>query len=535
MIKIVSTANIRAIEAAAEAGGLTDAELMERAGRVVAYRTLELLDRVPTPDRAVTILVGGGKNGSDGLIAGRAIAEQSSALVRFYLLTRRAEDDPHLRAVVDAGLSVTYADEDQRQRVLINLIASANIVIDALFGIGVKLPLREDAAKVLRFAAQALEGDADEQPLIDPVAPMPPRRRPYVIALDCPSGLDCDTGEVDKHTLAADETITFIAAKPGLLTFPGAEAVGALRVSSLGVPSTLPALRAASTFVVDAPYVQPRLPARTANAHKGTYGKALIVGGSARYVGAPALAANGAYAVGVGLVTVATIAANVPALGAQHLETTWLPLPHEDGTLNAEAAKQLIRESHDYDAVLVGCGMGLTAATRVFIAELFPQTRASSNAMPHWVIDADALNALSEIDSWWTRLPAETILTPHPGEMARLCSMTTTEVNARRWEVAAEKAAVWNAIIILKGAHTVIASPNGEIAVMPFKTSALAKAGTGDTLAGMIVGLLAGGMSPFDAAVCGAHLHGAAGVRAASVYGERGVLARDVAAAVRLP
>ncbi|MDZ4765217.1 MAG: NAD(P)H-hydrate dehydratase [Chloroflexota bacterium] len=530
MIKIVSVEQIRAIEAAADTGGLTYTELMERAGRVVAFRALELLEHLPTGDKAVTILVGGGNNGGDGLVAGRIIAEQNAALVRFYLLARRADDDGVFRAVTDAGLSVAYAEDDQRQRVLINMIASANVVIDALFGIGVTLPLRDEAAKILRFAAQAVEGEADEPPLRDPASPTPPRRRPYVIALDCPSGLDCDTGAMDKNTLHADETITFIAAKPGLLTFPGATAVGDLRISSLGVPPTLPDLRGAKRFLADAAYVEPLLPARTPDTHKGTYGKALIVGGSTRYMGAPALAANGAYAVGAGLVSVATPAPVAFALAGGLLETTWLPLAHSDGDLNADAAALTLKEMSNYDALAVGCGMGTTDSTRTFLDTLLPHPPTLSLRL---LLDADALNILSEMGEWWTRLPAETILTPHPGEMARLCRVSTADVNAQRWTLAAEKAAAWNAIIVLKGAHTVIASPSGEIAVMPFKTSALAKAGTGDTLAGMIVGLLAGGLKPFDAAVCGAYLHGAAGVRAGKTYGERGTLARDVANVAR--
>ncbi len=264
MTKVVSVEAMRQIEAAADAAGITYAEMMESAGSAVARRVLDLIAALPDPTEArITLLIGPGNNGGDGLVAGRVIAESSGALVRFYLLTRRDETDPHLKAVQDRGLLVANAEDDQRYRVLTNMIASAHVVVDALFGIGLELPLRDTAAKLLRAVQKALDvedGEADPRPVI--LSQPTPRRatRPYILAVDCPSGLDCDSGEIDKNALDADETVTMIAAKPGLLTFPGAAAVGKLTIASAGVPATTAGLKDATTAVADPDSIRALLP-----------------------------------------------------------------------------------------------------------------------------------------------------------------------------------------------------------------------------------------------------------------------------------
>ncbi len=373
--------------------------------------------------------------------------------------------------------------------------------------------------------------------------------------MDCPSGLDCDSGELDKNALPVDETVTFIAAKPGLFTFPGAAAVGAITVGSAGVPDKTETLKDVQRFVVDPDTVRDLLPARPVDGHKGTYGKALIVGGSVNYTGAPGLAARAAYRSGVGLVTVGAPSPTVAALAAHWMETTWLLFPHDLGVLASGAAPLIRKEAATFDALLIGPGMGREKTTGEMLTALLkteahaPVKRqamgfAATNdendsddkqdqALPPLVIDADALFLLAQMEDWWKLLPAETILTPHPGEMATLAGTNTKDVQSRRWQIAEEKAREWGVILVLKGAHTLIAAPDGRMAVLPFKTSALATAGTGDVLAGTITGMLAQGLKPFDAAVVAGYLHGLAGEQAALKVGsERSVVAGDVAEAL---
>ncbi|MCU0497915.1 MAG: NAD(P)H-hydrate dehydratase [Anaerolineae bacterium] len=525
MIQVLTKAQIQQAEREADQAGHSYEQMMAFAGRSVASRAIELVQGRAQPK--FTILVGSGNNGGDGLVAGRVIAETiADAQVRFYLLTRR--DDPNFEAIQALGLFIAYAEDDDG-RVIRHMVASADLVIDALYGIGVRLPISGDAQKILRQTRQALNENLKlqrDRVLIDPLLPHQVERPPkqYVLAVDCPSGLDCDTGEIDPNALHADETITFIAAKPGLLTFPGAAAVGQLWVSKLQLPDDLPTLGQATPILLDQDTARNLLPPRPVDGHKGTFGKLLIVAGSINYTGAVALCARSAYRSGVGVVSVGAPSSVITALATGLIEATWIPLPDDHGVI-AENATQMI-QTHviTSEALLIGPGLGREQTTRAMLKALL--TTAHDTA---WVIDADGLNLLSEIPDWWTLLPSDAILTPHPGEMARLCGLTIAEVQANRIGLAVEKARAWGAVIVLKGAHTVIVTPSGEIAYGPFKTDALATAGTGDILAGLIAGFRTQGVSAFAAAQLGVYLQGYAGLITAEQFGTgRAVIASDI-------
>lgn len=529
MIKVCTVEQIRQIEANADAAGYSYDTMMQTAGRAVAHRIMHHVQRLTDPAEArVTFLIGAGNNGGDGLVAARIVSEETNALVRLYLLKRR--DDPIFEAAQARGLFIAHAEDDQRYRLLTNLIASAHIVVDALFGIGIEPPLRDTAAKLLREVTQALDlrDDPPEDRAINLLELAPRQARPVIIAVDCPSGIDCDTGEVDRNTPTAAETVTFIAAKPGLFSFPGAAHVGDLIVAPLGIPANTEPLKSTLRIVIDADTARDMLPPRPADGHKGTFGTAVVVAGSKQYVGAVGLAAQGVYRAGAGYVRVAAPREVVSALAPQMLEVTWTPLDVLQGSLSPDAVSDVRQAAENAAALLFGPGMGGDDSVRAFVEALL-----NSGELPPLVIDADGLNHLVNIDQWWAKLPAETVLTPHPGEMARLTGRSTGYVQANRWEVVAESAQKWNAVVVLKGAHTLIAHPDGRVAVLPVKTSALATAGTGDVLAGMITGLRAQGTAAFDAAAAGAFLHATAGLIAAEQIGsERAVVAGDVLATV---
>ncbi len=558
MAKIVTAEQMRAIEQASDARGHTYADMMELAGRAVARRVAELLAGIEQP--RVAILVGPGNNGGDGLVAGRVLLETlEGASVGVYLLKPRdPDDDPVFSAAQQAGAFVADAENDAAQgyRVLQNLVANADVLIDALFGTSVRLPIKGEAAKVLQAVRKALiarEAETLRPPLVTPAHPRDPgrARRPLIVAVDLPSGLDPDTGEIDKATLAADETITFAAAKPGLLTFPGAEAVGVLHIADIGLPERLDELEQVSLTLIDAGEVGARLPQRPRDSHKGTFGKAMVVAGSLTYTGAAYLAAAAAYRSGAGLVTVGAPQIIVPVLAGMLPEATWILLPHDLGVLNEAAVKVLRKELEGYTSLLLGPGFGREETTGEFLRELLrpreerrPERiigfvrvagveveapEEDLGALPPLVIDADGLNLLAGIEDWPALLPPNTILTPHPGEFARLSGLEIAEIQADRLAHARDKAAAWNAIVVLKGAFTVVAAPDGRAAIAPFASAALARAGTGDVLSGIIAGLLAQGLEPFDAALCAVWLHGAAGERAAGQIGTTaGVVAGDL-------
>ncbi len=556
MPKIVTVEQMRAIEQAADARGHSYADMMEIAGHAIAERVYELVMALEEP--RISILVGPGNNGGDGLVAGRVLAEElPNAHIGAFLLKARGEDDENFVRARDAGVFMADAAQDGGQgfRVLQNLVANADVVVDALFGTSVRLPIKGDAAKMLQAAHKALALRKADRPQRGYATPADPAQDaawpdPVIVAVDAPSGLDCDTGEIDPNTLYADETITLAAVKPGLLTYPGAAAVGMLHVGSIGLPARLPELDDVPVELVDVARVAASLPERSGNSHKGTFGKLMVTAGSLNYIGAAYLVASAAYRIGAGLVTVAAPQIIIPTLAGMIPEATWLLLPHDMGVINEAAVKVLREEIAGYSAMVLGPGLGREDVTADFLRALLAPKQDVNHTRPFGfvlpddgpgespdeeiallplVIDADALNLLAGMENWPAMLPPETIITPHPGEFGRLAGLETAEVQADRLALAHEKAAEWNCIVVLKGAHTIIAGPDGRMAVQPFATAALAKAGTGDVLSGTIGGLLAQGLAPFEAAVAGAWLHGMAGVRAGDALGTTaGVTASDV-------
>ncbi|HEX3052926.1 MAG TPA: NAD(P)H-hydrate dehydratase [Aggregatilineaceae bacterium] len=557
MPKIVTTEQMRAIEKAADAKGHRYPAMMEQAGRAVAERVKQLVIGIPQP--RIAILVGPGNNGGDGLVAGRVLKEElEDGTVGVFMLQPRDESDEVFVAARDAGLFLADVENDKpAYRVLQNLVANADVVVDALFGTSLRLPLKGDAAAVLKAAHKALTIRKTESPAPAYMTPADPdqdelRRAPVILAVDCPSGLDCDTGELDSHVLHATETMTFGAAKPGLFVFPGAEAVGVLHVADIGLPPKLKELEDIPLILVGAADAGSRLPERSRNSHKGTFGKAMIAAGSLNYIGAAYLAASSAYRAGAGLVTVAAPQIIIPTLAAMLPEATWILLPHNMGVVNEGAVRVLRQEIEGYSALLLGPGWGHEDVTGEFLRELLrpkeeirharaigfvpleaeaAASDAAAAKLPPIVIDADGLNLLADMKNWPDLVPTNTILTPHPGEFARLAKLTTDEIQANRVQMAQQGASEWQCVVVLKGAFTVVAAPDGQTALLPFATSALASAGTGDVLAGAITGLLAQGLEPFDAAVVGAWLHGMAGVRAEMMLGTAAsVTATDVLA-----
>lgn len=553
MIKVVSIEEMRAIEQAADAQGHSYSDMMQLAGRALADFTLQtILEKALDP--LIVLLVGPGNNGGDGLVAARYLAEDiEEAQVVAYLLQNR--DDAVFHAAQKAGVAMIWAEHDDNCTELENWLGDASIVIDALFGTGTHLPLKGPPTKLLKHLHQSLaDRQAYRTNIVNPTRPAAIIDRPYIIAVDCPSGLDCDTGVLDPLTLYADATITFAAVKLGLLTFPGAEAVGQLLVADIGLPEKLKPYDAVKIALADGSSIQQLLPKRERGGHKGTFGKALIVAGSANYIGAAYLAGSAAYRCGAGLVTVAAPHGIVPTLAAMLPEATWILLPHEMGAINERAVEVVRQELKQYNALLLGPGWGQDEVTQKFLHGLLtplPTTKAkpqigfqvhaasttaddiaSELSLPPMVIDADGLNLLAKVNKWWQLLPKNTILTPHPGEFARLAGLESTQdVQVDRLGIALKYAKKWKCIVVLKGAFTVVAQPNGQATIIPFATSALATAGTGDVLAGAIVGLLAQGLDAPAAAIAGAWLHGFAGVQAENVLGTpTSVIASDVLA-----
>ncbi len=545
-MKIVSTEEMRRIETAADAGGLSFEQMMENAGRAVA----EAIDEwIGAEDSHVVVLVGPGNNGGDGLVVARHLLEMG-ATVDLYVWKRKTKGDENWTLAQDRHISVTLMADDAELQKLRELLAETDVVVDALLGTGVTRPIGGDLKRLLAEARGMI--DRRRQPvdeaLVAPAEGFSQTNPPIVVALDVPSGLNSDTGALDAQALPADMTVTLAAAKRGHVLFPGAGAVGKLVVGDIGIPVDLYADIALE--MATPAQIASLLPARPAGAHKGTFGKALVVAGSVNYTGAAYLAAGSATRVGTGLVTLAPPQAIYPIVAARLVEATYLLLPHDMGVLAPGAVKVLLEKVEDYDALLLGPGFGQEKPTEEFLSQLlgggqkaarhrrlgFAREEAADVKeaalegikLPPLVVDADGLNLLAKLEDWWRQLPPETILTPHPGEMARLVSCETQEVQGDRIGCATEMAVKWGHVVVLKGAHTVVAGPDGRIAVLPFANPAMATAGSGDVLAGAIVGMRAQGLPSFEAALVGAYLHGLAGELARDSLGDAGVVAGDL-------
>ncbi|MDA0270073.1 MAG: NAD(P)H-hydrate dehydratase [Chloroflexi bacterium] len=510
MTKLVTSAGMRALEQAAVAAGVTERELMANAGLAGAQEAWILLG---TEARPVLVLCGPGNNGGDGLVAALRLGEWGVP-VHAYLLRPRADDDPEWLALADAGIEYTLAEGDAGLAALDSLLARAAIVIDALFGTG------------LRPAARPLEGVA--LAVLDRLATArASRMAPQLLALDLPSGVDADTGYADPATVAADTTVAFGAAKVGLVTMPGSAFAGRVETVEIGLPAELVASLPIEAITLRG--IRELVPPRPADGNKGTFGTVVIAAGSRRYPGAARLAAEAAARSGCGLVTLAAPASIQPLL-VGFADATHEPLPETDGTLDAASARALLRAlaGSKARALLVGPGIGTSDATRAFLQHLLAGLDEVEGGLAAAVFDADALNLLAEEPEWWTRLGLPRVLTPHPGEMARLAGTTVAEVQSARLDTALGYAALTGSVVVLKGAGTVVAAPDGRARISDVANSGLAHAGTGDVLAGLIAGLIAQGLEPFDAASVAVYLHGETARQVTDVYGEAAALASDL-------
>ena len=523
-MRLVTPEVMKKLEEAANAAGYTYAEMMQKAGEGVA----EICDSKFTASgqRFAVGLIGGGNNGGDTLIALTGLQKkgwQTNAI----LLKKRQPEDPLL---LDYQLSGGQIDNDENVVDPFSGETGAMIVLDGVLGTGFKPPMAEDIEDKLK-AAQSIF-------------------RTYTwVAVDCPSGVDSTSGEVSPAVPKARLTICLEAVKTGLLTPSAFPYCGEILSVELGISEYSQQHQA--DLVVDQAMARSWLPKRDDFSHKGSYGKVTVAGGCMNYPGAPVLAAKGAYTVGTGLVQVAVPESIAHSGMSGLLEATWLIIEDGGGIISEMAADTLRAGLKKCECLVLGPGIGREEPTRKFIHSLLfkgedgeehgagflgvgkTTTKKESARFPAMVVDADALALLSMEKDWSRKLQGGCVLTPHPGEMALLSGLTVDEIQANRLEITREHARRWGQVLVLKGALTIIASPTGQIGVVPIATSALAKGGTGDVLAGMIGGLIAQGLDPWHAALTGAWMHARAGLAAAFQAGScESVLASDVVRAI---
>ncbi|HEU5228493.1 MAG TPA: NAD(P)H-hydrate dehydratase [Ktedonobacteraceae bacterium] len=498
---IVTVAEMRELEAQADKRcGLTSSLLMQQAGKSAAEIFIAHLPANHTVSGLeILFLIGPGNNGGDGLVMARHL-EQEGAIVHLYDWKR------HKLTVRGHGVA-----EEEAVTELEAIIRHVPYVIDALLGTGHSRPLPEDMRGLIRRVHQERE------------------QRPELrfVAIDLPTGLNSDTGEVDPGTVRADMTITLACPKQGFFFFPGRGYIGELSVGDIGLPSELE--RHLRTEMLTDELIHALLPQRPLDSNKGTFGKVMLFCGSLPYPGSAYLAGSSVLRVGAGLVTLAVTERMLPIYASSLHEATYVLLPEED-TESFNRAKKLTSHLDGYSTLLIGPGLGQSANTREVILQILEYLRGlPEQTRPQLVIDADGLNNLSALEHWWTLLPPGTVITPHPGEMGRLCGgLKVSGGNIERLGLARDKAREWKVVLVLKGACTIITEPEGGTRINWQANPALASAGTGDVLAGMIAGFRAQGLSSFDAASAGVHLHTSASELVSKAVGDAGLLASDL-------
>lgn len=481
--------------------GLPGAVLMENAGAAVAA-----LIEARWPRARPLVLCGKGNNGGDGFVVARRLLARAPRV----LLFGRHEDvkgdaRTHLDAFLRSGGVVETCQLEADWPALRAEVARAELIVDALLGTGLRSAPSGAVGRVVADLAA-----------LDP--------RPPIVAVDLPSGVDSDSGDLAWPAVRADVTVTFAAPKHGLVLPPACDAAGELRVADIGIPREVCA-RGARLWLIEARDAAAAFPRRVPGSHKGTYGHVLVLAGSPGKTGAAALAAAAALRCGAGLVTAATPEDALPLLVSQaRLEVMTAALPGRGWS--RAAVEPALELAATRQAVVLGPGIGTDPGAAEFVQAFAPRCPVPL------IVDAGGVSGLAAAGAEGRALlrprPRATVLTPHPGEMGQLTGQSAGKVQRRRLETARAVADDSGACVVLKGQRTLVAEPGGRAAVNPTGNAGMATAGTGDVLAGMVGALLARGLPAWDAATAAVYLHGLAGDEAARRLGHEALLAGDV-------
>ncbi len=504
-MKVATVAQMRTLDhTAITRYGISGPILMENAGEAAYYVMLQTLEDLAGLNAVV--VCGSGHNGGDGLVVARKLHAMAARVQVFCLGKPEKFDEtvrPFYEMVQRLEIPVTLLPDEASLAALAQALDHADAVVDAIFGTGLSRPVGGRYARAIE--------------LIN-TCPAP------VFSIDIPSGIHGDTGQVMGVAIRADATITFGLPKPGNLIYPGYEYGGELYVSHISFP---PALYQREDLHLAVSPLEP-LPPRPGDAHKGSVGKVLFVAGAARYLGAPYFAAMGFLRAGGGLAYLATPETAAPFIAARGNEIVFLPQKATAaGTLALSNLDGILAASQEMAMVCLGSGVSLEEETQTLVRELARRVEKPL------LVDGDGLTALVGHADWIAQRAAPTILTPHPGEMARLLGVSVREVQGDRVAAALQAAQQWQATVVLKGPHTLIAHPDGRAYFNMSGNPGMATAGSGDVLTGVIAGMV--GAMHLDvpaAARMGVFIHGLAGDLAALEVGEDGLVAGDILAAV---
>lgn len=488
--------------------GLPGAILMENAGTKVA----EAVDRLSkerhlSPHDPIVILAGHGNNGGDGFVAARRLADLGYAVLLCLISpVEKLKGDALLHFEVYRRRQLPlWVWREEAAHELWNHLAKAKVVVDALLGTGVQREVRSPYREVIRRLNEMGEGK-------------------IIVSVDLPSGLCADTGEILGEAVKATHTVTMACPKKGFFLQAGPQVIGEWQVAEISIPPSLAErLPVALPRLITPEAAAKSLPPRPPHGHKGTFGHVLVVGGSAHYVGAPLMTALAALASGAGLVTLAVPETIYPYVAAQSPLPIFLPLTVEQGRLGRQALQELDERLSQYDVMVVGPGLGRWPEGSEWLKHLLKKWGKPA------VIDADALTLIKPVLAHFSPEEKERfLLTPHPGEMARLMGISVDEVEGDRLGVSRRFAQKEGVYLVLKGHRTIVITPSGQQWINPLGHSALGKGGAGDVLAGMLAAILAQKASMLEAGLAAVYLHALAGEQCALKKSSYAVLATDL-------
>lgn len=481
--------------------GIPGIVLMENAGRAV----VDEMNNLEKPVNKVLILCGTGNNGGDGFVIARHL-HNAGVKIRLFIVGQpkdiTGDASLNLQVLRKLDIQIDNVNDQGGLIKLEKLIPVQDVVVDAIFGTGLSKDVQGIHAGV-----------------IDVVN----RLSACTVSVDVPSGISGDTGRVMGRAVKAHKTVTFALPKLGNIMYPGADYNGELVVRQIGLPQKAMNEVDMKHHIITEERIVKLLPERPQNSHKGTYGKAHVIAGSSGMTGAAILTCKAALRSGLGLLKLyipeslnLLITTSVP-------EVVTIPLNEmRRGVININQITKIIKESAEADVVAIGPGCGMSSEMSELVRQMLDEVQCPM------VIDADGLNVLAKNVSWLDHKKAEIVLTPHPGEMARLTGLTVEEISDNPIDISREFAQKHGVILILKGSRTIIAMPQGDVFVNLTGNSGMATAGSGDVLTGIITGFIAQGMKPSDAVLLSVHIHGRSGDIMAGRKGEFGLLAGDI-------
>jgi len=503
-MRVVTAEEMKRLDRAAiEEYGIPGLVLMENAGRQVVEVIKQVLGNVR--GKVVTVFVGKGNNGGDGFVTARHLLNMGVevkvlALADLEEITGDAAVNLEIwRKMGQKIYSLHHGDGINIVRLI---LMNTDLIVDAIYGTGFRGKMAEKVGRVV----EVLNGSGKP-----------------IVAVDIPSGLEADTGRVNGPCIRATNTVTFALPKLGLILEPGADYAGELHVADISIPSVLIENKAPQRYLITAELVKEWLPPRPSAAHKGNFGRVVVVAGSRGMTGAAYLVGEAALRAGAGLITVAVPESLHDIMESKLTEVMTVPLPDTGkGSLSRGARQRILDLLEGADVLALGPGLSTMPEVVTMVRELMPLVRIPC------VLDADGLNALAGEADILRKIQAPVVITPHPGEMARLMGVSTREIQEDRLSVAGKAATTWNVVALLKGARTVVAAPNGAIYINPTGNPGMATGGSGDVLTGVVAALIAQGMEPVHAASAGAYIHGMAGDLGAREKGMIGLTAGDI-------